>query len=285
VIAVAAAAAAAVAIALAAAVWSNRRLVGWLPDDPPRPGRKQHARPVPLAGIVLVVAALPFVAWLGSPWATAGFALAAATGYVDDRGKEHGRDLDWRLKALGLSLAAALAATASVDPWQAPATWLLACGFVFVLTNATNFLDNTDGVASGVAAASLLLLAPNDPAAAALGAAALAFLPWNWPRPMVFLGDCGAYALGLGTAVAVVSRWSSQPSATWCVAVQLVDFVQVVVARVWLAVPPWVGDRRHLTHIAQNLGLPRRLVAPAFVLLAVALGSLHARWPFGGAAG
>ena len=33
---------------LAAGDLCNRKLVGWLPNDPPRPGRKQHARPIPL---------------------------------------------------------------------------------------------------------------------------------------------------------------------------------------------------------------------------------------------
>ena len=55
------------------------------------------------------------------------------------------------------------------------------------------------------------------------------------------------------------------------VALLLGDFVQVITARLILGVAPWVGDRRHLTHIVQNLGLPRPLVAPLFALVAAAL--------------
>ena len=49
------------------------------------------------------------------------------------------------------------------------------------------------------------------------------------------------------------------------------DFVQVISARLILGVPPWQGDRRHLTHILMNWGLPQSLVAPACVALALLL--------------
>ena len=60
-------------------------------------------------------------------------------------------------------------------------------------------------------------------------------------------------------------------------AVQIIDFVQVVTARLWLGIAPWHGDRRHLTHIVQNQGLRPVLVAPLFFLLALGCG-LSARW-------
>lgn len=242
---------------------ANRRWIGWLPDDPPRPGRKQHHRPIPLAGALLLPALLPWLLASASPWLMAALVLATTTGFVDDRGKEHGRELDWRTKTVALGIAAALAATAIVDPLRAPGHWLLVTAFVFVLTNATNFLDNTDGVAAGLSAVSLFALG-----AEAAGWAALAFVPWNWPRPRLFLGDSGAYCLGMLVAAHAAAAGTSQFAA---IGVQLADFVQVVVARCWLGVPPWVGDRRHLTHMVQNLGLPARAVAPLFVAVATLL--------------
>jgi UDP-N-acetylmuramyl pentapeptide phosphotransferase/UDP-N-acetylglucosamine-1-phosphate transferase len=251
---------------------ANRSWYGWLPDDPPRPGRKQHGRPVPLAGVVLVLVGVPWCLVLQAFWLAAAAAVAGGIGYLDDRGKEHGRDLDWRWKALGLWAAAGLAAADACDPLAAPGAfaglWLLG----FVLTNATNFLDNTDGVCAALAAASLLGLSGGAGAGGALAGLALGFLPWNWPRARVFLGDAGAYLLGIGTAWALGQRLQAgglQP--LWAVLVQLLDFTQVVLARLWLGVPPWVGDRRHLTHIAQHLGLDRRWVAPLFGLVAAAL--------------
>jgi UDP-N-acetylmuramyl pentapeptide phosphotransferase/UDP-N-acetylglucosamine-1-phosphate transferase len=259
----------------------NRRWFGWLPDDPPRPGRKQHARPIPLAGILVVPPMLAWLAmawpmWSGAPWAAFAILVAAGVGFVDDRGKEHGRDLGWRPKAIGLGIAAAAAATACCDPLAAPLGWLARVVLVFVLTNAVNFLDNTDGVASSLAAVALLAAGRFDGGGdsawlTAAGWTALAFVPWNWPRPRLFLGDAGAYALGIAMALAVARSTPLLGPTLALVAVPLADFAQVVVARLWLGLPPWVGDRRHLTHIAQNLGVARWLVAPMFAGLALAV--------------
>jgi UDP-N-acetylmuramyl pentapeptide phosphotransferase/UDP-N-acetylglucosamine-1-phosphate transferase len=257
---------------VAAADFANRRLVGFLPDDPPRPGRKQHERPMPLAGIIVPLAVLPWLIADGAFCALAAVALAAAVGFVDDRGKEHGRDLGWRTKTgvlLAVAVAGACAAGHAPTALTADAVTNLAiaAAVVFVLTNATNFLDNTDGVAAAVSGASLLLLAGERGWLLAGGFVALGFLPFNWPRPRVFLGDGGAYVLGALVGIAAAER---VPATVGAAAVQLADFVQVVTARVVLGRPPWVGDRRHLTHIAQNLGCPRWLVAPLFAALTVA---------------
>lgn len=249
----------------------NRRLVGWLPDDPPRPGRKQHGRPTPLAGVLLLPAVLPWLVADGDLWLAAACLVAAGIGFLDDRGKEHGADLDWRHKTLGLGLAAAVAAATVASPWSAPHTFVGVAGLVFVLTNATNFLDNHNGVCAALSATSLLGLSGGHGAAGAAGFAALGFLPWNWPRARLFLGDAGAYLLGLVVATTVARGCVESPRALFAVAIQLADFVQVVTARLVLGLPPWVGDRRHLTHIAQNLGLPAAFVAPTFAGLAALL--------------
>jgi UDP-N-acetylmuramyl pentapeptide phosphotransferase/UDP-N-acetylglucosamine-1-phosphate transferase len=251
----------------------NRRWLGWLPDDPPRAGRKQHRRAMPLAGILLLPALAPWLLTTASAWLSVAVAVAAAVGFVDDRGKERGHDLGWRSKTIALLLASACGTAAVVTPATPPSVWLFGIVLVFVLTNATNFLDNTDGVASALAACSLGLLAtaPND-AIAAGSYVAVAFVAWNWPRPRLFLGDSGAYALGLLTGVAALTTLQQDGRAWLAVAVQLGDFVQVIVARLWLGIAPWVGDRRHLTHIVQNLGVPRWLVMPLFAATALALG-------------
>jgi len=260
-------AAAAAAGALGVAFWSNRKLVGWLPDDPPRAGRKLHKAPVPLAGIVLAPIVLAWLVAAQEWWIALAVVLASAVGWLDDRGKEHGAGLDWRWKALGLLAGASVAGIAVVDPVLHPLLFVGVVAFVFVITNATNFLDNTDGVAASLSAVSLLAASGGTGPFAAAGFAALGFLPWNWPRPWLFLGDAGAYLLGLLVATAVARRAMGptiDPTALLAVAVQLADFAQVVIARLVLGMAPWVGDRRHLTHIVQNLGLPRWAVAPLF---------------------
>ena len=252
----------------------NHRLVGFLPDDPPRPGRKQHERPMPLAGILLLPATLPWLLWSGLWWLAGAVTLAAVLGFVDDRGKEHGRDLDWRLKTIALLAAAALAAWPLGDPLADPLRAGVAVLLLFVLCNATNFLDNTDGVAAALSAVSILFATGGTGPLAAGGYAAVGILVCNWPRPLVFLGDAGAYLLGLWAAAALLQAPTPHGD-EWLrllpAAVQLADFVQVVIARLVLGVAPWIGDRRHLTHIVQNLGLPRWLVAPLFAAVAAVL--------------
>lgn len=280
------AAAVATTALLALGVFVNRRVFGWLPDDAPLAARKQHGRPIPLAGVLLApVVGLwmlwdPF--WPGDRLAVAGVALAALVGWLDDRRKEHGGGLDWRRKAVGLAVAAGLAAASACNPIHAPDRWLLFTAFAFVLTNAVNFLDNQNGVAAALAAA-MLLAADGDPLGALLrsewnaaaACAALAFLPWNWPRARLFLGDAGAYALGLAAAIAVCFHLHDGPSGLWLAAVPLLDFTQVVAVRLALGLRPWVGDRRHLTHLALRLGAPAWLLAPLFAAAAWALAQLH----------
>lgn len=251
----------------------NRRWFGWLPDDPPRPGRKQHARPMPLAGVLLCPVLAGFLladASRAIGWTGAGaIVVAAAVGFLDDRGKERQHGLDWRAKALGLLLASALAASAVASPVDSPLAWCAAAALAFVLANAVNFLDNTDGVAAGLCAVGLLAL--DSPAAwpAAAGFTALAFVPWNWPRPRLFLGDAGAYALGIALALAIAEGWHAGGRSLAIAAVPLVDFAQVVAVRLWLRHPPWVGDRRHLTHVVLHLGAPHVAIAPLFALVAL----------------
>lgn len=275
-------AAVAAATSLAIGELVNRYAFGWLPDDPPRPGRKAHRRPVPLAGVLLLPTILawciPTSAWLLG----AGLAVAAAIGLEDDRRKEHvdplgDGGLDWRVKAAGLLVAAGLVASATLDFGAQPWGWGAVFSLAFVLTNAVNFLDNTDGVAASLAAAILLLLAyvalPASPAqavTAAAGFAAIGFLPFNWPWPRLFLGDSGAYCLGLCCSYAVCEAAIADPKWLLATAVPLADFLQVVAMRLWIGVPPWVGDRRHLTHIARNLGVPSAWIAPMFAALAAA---------------
>lgn len=277
--------AAAVATALIAiAVLVDRRLAAWLPLDAPGPGRKQHGRPIPLAGALLAPPLLLWMLWdpfwprdrLGA----AAVALAAVIGWLDDRGKARGDGLDWRGKAIGLAIVAGLAAASTCDPTQAPLRWLWFAGFTFVFVNALNFLDNQNGVAAALAAVTLLTagtglagLLRNDWTAAA-AAAAFAFVPWNWPRARLFLGDAGAYALGTAAAIAVCFGLHSGPSSLWLAAVPLADFAQVVAVRLSLGQRPWVGDRRHLTHRALQFGAPAWTLAPLFGAAAWALAQL-----------
>jgi len=252
----------------------NRHGIGFLPQDTPGGPRKQHARVTPMVGFLLAAGASLWLL-LHDALALAGAAaLLAATGYADDRGKRRG-GLPWRAKAVA-QLAAAALVTAAVVPRADLAVWLLAVAFVFVLINALNFLDNMDGVSALVGGLGILLATRGHGALAVAGALFLGFVPWNWPRPGLFLGDGGALALGALLAGAALEAGREADghlalapllAATF---VPLLDFAQVVCARLWLGYAPWVGDRRHLTHIATYVGVPAVWVAPLFVALTLA---------------
>jgi UDP-GlcNAc:undecaprenyl-phosphate GlcNAc-1-phosphate transferase len=254
--------------------WCNRHLTGFLPYDPPGEPRKQHAQAMALAGVAMLPVVLAWLVAADAPWLAVAATLAAGVGFWDDRQKARRRDFDWRIKAVLLFAASACASNHGVDALATPVRWAIAVLFVFVLTNASNFLDNTDGVCCSLAAASLLCLSRGDGPLAGCAFAALGFLPWNWPRPRVFTGDSGALMLGVLTGGAAVSAMPAPGPTLLPVAVQLADFAQVVAARIWLGLPPWIGDRRHLTHVVQNTGLPRIAVAPLFAAVAAALGCL-----------
>lgn len=257
----------------------NRRVIGWLPDDVPRPGRKAHLRRIPLGGLLLTPAVATYCVTTRAWLLLSAVLVVAVTGFIDDRGKERAEPLvdgglDWRVKAGALFAAAALVATTTFEPTSQPWRWCAAFGLTFVLTNAINFLDNTDGVTASMSAVLLLALGlfalPAGPTATvtlAAGFAALGFLPFNWPWPRLFLGDSGAYTLGVCAAFATVQAGSAAPQWLLAAAIPLLDFSQVVVMRVALGLPPWVGDRRHLTHIAQNIGVHRTAAAPLFAAM------------------
>ena len=286
-LAAAAVAASTASIAIALAV--HTRVRGFLPEDWPGPGRKQHARPTPMVGAVPIALAIAAaVAFDHLPLAI-GMGVLAAVGLHDDVAKDRaGRrrarttgpvvDPDaggtpWTVKLVAIVVAVALALpdthpTAALGD-RSMVELALAAALLFVTTNAVNFLDNHNGVAAAVAAVALLMT--GSPLGALVAGATVGFLPFNWPRARAFLGDSGALPLGLASAtLALAARDGAFWPAAALVALPLLDFTQVVLARIVIGVAPWVGDRRHLTHLLHQAGCPAWALAPLFA--AIALG-------------
>lgn len=253
-------------------VLARSRWPALVPLDRPDTGRKDHAAPMPLAGVAL----LPFLLAAAPDRACmVAIALACACGWLDDRHKQHGRGIDWRLKGTLLTATSLLTAFATIgNPLERPAAFALAWLFAFVVTNAVNFLDCMDGVCLMLCAAILLLVDGTDAPLALAGFALLGALPWNWPRPRMFLGDSGALAVGALVAAACLHRAPPAHAALLPALVPLADFTQVVAVRLALGQRPWVGDRRHLPHRLAALGLPRALV-PVVLALAAATALLR----------
>lgn len=262
-------------------LFMHRRLRGVLPEDHPGPARKNHKRPTPMLGALPALTAVVVLGWHREHFAATAVAVAGAVGLLDDVRKGRGREGSaWQGKAIGHAIVAALV-VAALPTFPGAGFAVALAALVFVLVNAFNFLDNQDGVSTmlGVVALAALGVHSDRAVALTLAAAFLGFLPWNWPRAALFLGDAGAYALGAAVATQLVptialdvSRDLPALALTLVpVAVPLCDFAQVVTVRLLLGVAPWKADRRHLTHVLLHLGVPKVAVAPLLAAAAVGL--------------
>ena len=185
-----------------------------------QPGeRRSHAVPTPRGGgaaiAVSLLLAATMLAWYVPAQRTllAGFAVGLAmvslVGWLDDH-----RPLPAWSRLLVHVAAGAVFALALW--WQAGAFPAVLVAFVatVALVNVWNFMDGIDGLASTqavLAAAVPAMLAGGAGLAlgTALVAASLGFLPWNFPRARLFLGDVGSGALGyaIGALVAMAVAW------------------------------------------------------------------------------
>lgn len=230
--------------------------------------RSSHRIPVPRGGgVALMVgtAAALIVAHshLRASLVLAVFLPAAAAGILgltDDL--TGGVSVKVRLSILvAVALAGAACEAALTDH---PGVWVVALTVVLGVwvtgfTNFFNFMDGINGIActevvlSGVALGALAdhLHRPTVEAASlALAAAAIGFLPFNFPRARVFLGDVGSYfagaALGLLVGLAVLRGFTVEAAAA-PVAVFVAD-ATVTLGRRILGGRHWATAHREHTY-------------------------------------
>jgi len=164
-----------------------------------------------------------------------------------------------------------------------------------LLANATNLVDNADGLAASLSAVSGLALAAIGavaglPEASAVGlvlaGAGVGFLLHNRPPAGVFMGDVGSLPLGLGVAVATLlvvvgaldGGRADAPAlliavpAAW--AFQLGDLAMVLVTRLRRGVSPLRGNVDHTSHRLMRAGLGPRATLSVLSALALAAGSI-----------
>jgi UDP-GlcNAc:undecaprenyl-phosphate GlcNAc-1-phosphate transferase len=200
--------------------------------DQPDP-RKAHSRAIPKGGGVGVVAA--FLVGIAVLYRYAEFSrladpyfrgviLAASAiavvAFLDDM-------LDWpftiklgaQLAAAALAVGSGLMVTTLNLPWWGPVElgWAaapLTLVWILFATNAMNFIDGLNGLASGVSAIACLVLAAIAAtyagwfvyfASLLLAAGLIGFLPFNFPRARIFMGDVGSQFCGFVLAVLAVA--------------------------------------------------------------------------------
>jgi UDP-GlcNAc:undecaprenyl-phosphate GlcNAc-1-phosphate transferase len=220
-----------------------------------RPGAlKLHERPVPVAGVALalggILGAWPVLAGERRTWFVVAVVVALAGGLLDDvRPLSPWTRLPVQVLA-GLCLAAAGFA---LEPFGSAAPAALVVVTV-ACCNAVNMIDGQDGLAAGLGALAAAGLAgvavasgSQTGVALAVAGACLGFLVWNRPQARAFLGDGGAYALGvlLAAAAAGTPGWPGLSAAGVCLTLFVVELTWTVLRRLRSATSPVLGDREH----------------------------------------
>jgi UDP-GlcNAc:undecaprenyl-phosphate/decaprenyl-phosphate GlcNAc-1-phosphate transferase len=287
-----------------------------LVDDPGH--RKIHDQPIPLAGgltvltgllvpLVLAAAALKLnLVASGSSaalvyglekravqLAAISFGAAAITllGLLDDK-----FELQPAQKFLGQLLVAGIVAGAGVrvtlfvpNLWFSYAVTIL---WILTVLNAFNFMDNMNGLCSGLGAIGAGLFggiaAIHGQYLVALLAfltcgALVGFLPHNFPKARAFLGDSGSHLVGYLLAImAVLPHFHSDDhprplavlSPLLILAIPLADLVWVVMLRWRNGQPFYVGDTNHLSHRLVRAGFSKTDAVLLIWLLALGCGAL-----------
>lgn len=303
---------------------------GWGLVDKPN-ARKVHLVPTPLGGGLAVFAgvALPLIAGLvaafalvemgriesGGPprsWVIAaqgviyrapqlltvllgGLALVVM-GLIDDL-----HNLRWQPKlaiqflVAGGMVLSGIHLTAFLSlPWAGPVLTIL---WIVVLTNAFNFLDNMDGLSSGIALiasvnlAVIMLTGTNEPRwfvagfLCLLAGSLIGFLVHNFPPAKIFMGDAGSCFLGFALATMTVlgTFYDYEQNnkhvllAPLCIlAVPLYDFTSVVLIRLSRGLSPFHADKNHFSHRLVELGFSKKyaVLTIHLVTLTTGLGGL-----------
>ena len=168
--------------------------------------------------------------------------------------------------------------------------YLITVLWILTLTNALNFMDNMDGLCGGLGFVGTWCFAwgaavQGQYLVALLSFAAcgaiLGFLPYNFPKASVFLGDAGSHLIGYLLAVmAILPHFysSRNPHALAVLkplvvlAVPLLDLLCVVIIRWRKRQPFYVGDTNHLSHRLVRRGLSKTGAVLTIWLLAALAG-------------
>ncbi len=243
--------------------------------------RSSHAVATPRGAGIGIAAAVIFGLLLLGPATLertaviVGLGVVATVGLIDDL-----RPLSPRMKFAGQLLAAlpvamALPLPASLGPFALPEPLAVAGGAALVLlyVNAWNFMDGINGIAA-MAAAAVCVIAVVAGGGWGLGpvlavvllGGCVGFLPLNFPKAKVFMGDCGSHALGLGVAAVVLAAPST--GAMWAAlaasAAFLVDVLGTLALRARDGERLASAHRRHLYQLVTRSGYSHGRVTMAY---------------------
>lgn len=253
-------------------------------------GRRLHQRPTPRGGGVAVA-----LAWAASasllgailPGTASVAAFAAALAFAGLGLFDDLRPLPaWIRLVAQIGIVAGVAALVPPDATVLP-TWTIPFGLLLGLfvVNAFNFVDGADGLVPLQALCITLglgwLVEPGAEAASwlpswqlrqgAFAAALLGFLPFNWPRARLFLGDVGSLLLGsvcVAAAAEPVARGALHPAAALALfAVIAVDPAWTLLRRLLRRAPILQSHLEHGYHRWLQAGVPHLRLSTGALLM------------------
>ncbi|GBQ71772.1 UDP-N-acetylmuramyl pentapeptide phosphotransferase [Ameyamaea chiangmaiensis NBRC 103196] len=261
--------------------------------------RSSHTRPTPKGGGVGIIAALVTGAvllhpalGLTLPPSVAVMLLAVAAlsvvSWLDDVHQ-------WPATTKLAAQAACSVIVALACAPLAPGPFLVSFLWLMFVTNAVNFIDGLNGLAAGCCAIGAFAIAWCAPTptliveATALSAGILGFLPFNFPRARIFMGDVGSQ--GVALALGAMALQALRPDdhglgllpAALALGIVLYDVAFTLVRRALAGDALMQAHRGHLYQLAQRSLLPATTVTGLYWVIsawgawcAATLSPLHA---------
>lgn len=217
-----------------------------------------------------------------------GALLITLLGFVDDK-----KAMSAKVKFLGQFLIAVFVVTfadikVTLFINSIIINWCITVFWILLVVNAVNFFDNMDGLASGIAAIAFFFFMTiaiifkhyfiASLSATGLGAAA-GFWLYNRSPAKIFMGDCGSHFLGYTLAITGALTTYYQQGITqtplavlipvFFLAIPLFDLLSVVVIRIKIHKPIYIGDNNHISHRFNKMGMERKTAVLCVHLLAI----------------
>jgi len=160
--------------------------------------------------------------------------------------------------------------------------------WILGMQNTVNLLDGVDGLAAGVVAVTAVVLlvasAGRQPEvvvlAAALAGVCVGFLVFNFNPARIFMGDSGAYWLGLALAllsvagVAKVAIAAAVAVPLLAMAIPIADTALSIVRRRLNGQKAFHADAKHIHHLLLQAGLTQRQTCILFYCASGILGAV-----------
>jgi len=268
-----------------------------LPDE-----RKFHKKPIPLLGGLAIYISYVITIFLNFNFSIElkgviiGGTIILMLGLIDDIKK---LSATWKL--ISQILASCTLIICGVKLSFLPNTWWGNGGEVFLtiiwvvgITNAVNFLDGMDGLATGfiaISSLSFFIVAQITGQSylgyltIALAGSCLGFLKFNFKPASIFLGDAGSTFLGFTLAgIAVMGGWAEKnPKVALSLpllvlSVVIFDVVYITIARISKGIVrsfrEWIEytGKDHLHHRLVNLGFNETQTVLLIYLITACLG-------------